>query len=93
LYIYVSILSGQFSQFGAPCKLGSYLNENIILKGQILCVLCEIWFPIFAFVVLFPTCIFYSLCCNLIVSKEIHKVVKYLSVGNKDFNMVSELAL
>jgi hypothetical protein len=39
-------------------------------------------FHSFASVVLFPASIFYSCVCNLFFSKEIHKVVKYLGVGN-----------
>jgi hypothetical protein len=31
---------------------------------------------------LFTDNIFYSMCCNLIISKEIHKVIIYLGVGN-----------
>jgi hypothetical protein len=73
---------GNFPSLGASCKLGIFLNEKLILKGQIFCVLCEVWFPYFAFAFLFLTSIFYSVCRNLIISKEIHKVVKYLGAGN-----------
>jgi hypothetical protein len=41
-------------------------------------------FHIFASTVLFPANIFYSMCCNLIISKEKHKIVKYLGVGDSD---------
>jgi hypothetical protein len=34
----------------------------------------------------------YYVCCNLIISKEIHKVVIYLGIGDQKINMVSELA-
>jgi hypothetical protein len=35
--------------------------------------------------------VYFILCCNLIASKEIHKVVKYLGVGNRDFNSSSNM--
>jgi hypothetical protein len=47
----------------------------------------------FSSIVLFLAKISYFVCCNLIISKEIHKVVKYLGVRNRYFNMVSELSL
>ena len=41
--------------------------------------LVSILLPLFY---LFPASIFYSVCCDLIISKEKHKVVIYLGVGN-----------
>jgi hypothetical protein len=41
-------------------------------------------FHIFASVVLFPSSKFYYVCCNLIIRKEINKVVIYLGVGIRE---------
>jgi len=59
MYILFLFLVGSFPSLGAPCKLGSYLNEKLILKGRIFYVLCEVWFLIFASTVLFLANIFY----------------------------------
>jgi hypothetical protein len=46
--------------------------------------MCEVWFSILLPLFLFSTSIFYSVCCNLIISKEKHKVVIYLGVGDTE---------
>jgi hypothetical protein len=52
---------------------------------QKLCVqMCLVSY--FSSVVLFPSNIFYFVCCNLIISKEMHKVLKYLGVGYSDIS-------
>jgi hypothetical protein len=55
------------------------------LKGRISVCMCEVWFPVLLpLFYLFPASIFYSVCCNLIISKEKHKVVIYLGVGDSE---------
>jgi len=53
-------------------------------EGQNFCVSCEVWFPVFSSAVLFRASIFYSMCCNLFINKEIHQVVIYLGVGDSE---------
>jgi hypothetical protein len=54
-----------------------------------MCASVKFGFPVFASVVLFLDNIFYYVYCNLLINKEIHKVVKYLGVGFRVFNILN----
>jgi hypothetical protein len=47
-------------------------------------LLCEFWFPQFALFFIYLASVFYSVCGNLFISKEKHKVVIYLGVGDSE---------
>jgi hypothetical protein len=52
-------------------------------------VLVSIIFLLYEVLVsIFLASIFYSVCCDLIISKEIHKVVIYLGVGDQKINRI-----
>jgi hypothetical protein len=47
-----------------------------------MCACVKFGFHLLHLFYLFKIIIFYFVCCNLIISKEKHKVITYLGVGN-----------
>ena len=79
------LLLFSFSNLGALVNLESLFNEKLIWRAKFLCCV-KFGFYFASIVLLFPTNILYPLCRNLFISKEKHKVIIYLSVGDWDFS-------